>query len=86
MARNGLSHLTAWARQQHQLGVVIVLEREHSNRATYTHVRCLPGPRVLEVQEVADAFEACDQGHVHYAPICTLASPCPCHFWLSRAA
>ncbi len=86
VARNGLSLLAEWARAQPQLGVVIVVEREHSATVTYGNVLFLLGPRADEVNEVENAFEVCDQNHIHYMAVSSPESPCPCHFWLSRVA
>jgi hypothetical protein len=38
------------------------------------------------VEEIADAFDVCSAGHVHYQPLCTPASPCESAFWLSGTA
>ncbi len=84
LARNGLDLLETWAAGQPQLGVIIVIEREHAATASYGNVRFLHGPRVSEVAEVGSAFECCDAGHLHYQPLCTPATPCESLFWLSR--
>jgi hypothetical protein len=86
LARNALDLLQAWAELQTQLGVVILLEREHAPIASYGNVRLIGGPRADEVADVGNAFEYCEAGHLHYQPLCSPATPCESLFWLSRHA
>jgi hypothetical protein len=84
VARNGLALLEAWAAHQPQLGVIVVIEREHASTASYGNVRLIGGPRVNDVVDVRSAFEYCEAGHLHYQPLCSPATPCESLFWLSR--
>ena len=83
VARNGLALLEEWAAHQPQLGVFVVIEREHASTASYGNVRLIGGPRVNDVAEVGGAFEYCEAGHLHYQPLCSPATPCESVFWLS---
>lgn len=82
LARNGLSLVEVWAACQPQLGVIVVIEREHTSVASYGNVRLIGGPRVNEVADVGGAFEYCEAGHLHYQPLCSPPTPCESLFWL----
>lgn len=86
LARNALSLLQSWAECQPQLGIIVLIEREHAAIASYGNVRLIGGPRADEVADVGDAFEYCEAGHLHYQPLCSPATPCESLFWLSRGA
>jgi hypothetical protein len=81
-ARNALHLLQEWAWMQPQLAVIIVIERELASRAAYGNVCLVDGFRFSEVADVIAAFEYCERGHLHYQPICSLATPCESHFAL----
>lgn len=85
LARNALGLVEAWAAEQPQLGVIVIIEREHAPNASYGNVRLIGGRRAEEVADLCSAFEFCEEGHLHYQPLCSPGAPCESLFWLFKA-
>lgn len=86
LARNAIGFWAQWAQRKQSVAAVLVISRSCSatDGRMYGEVDVLPGPRLSAVEKVlSDVLTVCADGHLHYNPLSTPSTPCPCT-WLRR--
>jgi hypothetical protein len=86
LARNAIGFWAQWAQRKQSLAALLVISRSSSasDGRMYGEIDVLPGPRVDATEDVlSDMLSICTDGHLHYNPLSTPSTPCPCT-WLPR--
>jgi hypothetical protein len=74
---DGYELLAHWIKTKDVLGAIIMIERHTLAGRACNGVHVVPGPRFDEIAEaISHGLDCCPTGHVHYAPLSTLANPC----------
>lgn len=82
LIKNTLTFLQDWANRQPSLAAVLMIERDVIANRMYGNVDIVFGPRFDEAMPaLSTLFDVCEKGHLHYNPLSSLVTPCPC-VWL----